>query len=102
MSKKEIQSLEQYLEKKFEMLQEENIQHRSAQHSDLLKLILENTKMTKEIREHPIFKAWEDGKTLYKFVKWGGLALVALSTVLLAIKNGGLFIRDIIHYIQGK
>src|SRR3546814_9894881 len=33
MSNKEIHALEEYLNKEFEKLREENIQHRSAQHS---------------------------------------------------------------------
>ena len=86
-------------------LDEKMIQQRSAHHSDLLrqiqsveKKIDENTVMTKELREHPIFKAWNDGKTIVKFMKWGGIALIGISTVLVAIKNGGSIIKEYLKF----
>jgi hypothetical protein len=82
-------------------LDEKMIQQRSSHHSDLLRQILavekkidENTVMTKELREHPIFRAWNDGKTIVKFMKWGGIALIGLSTLIVAIKNGGSILKE--------
>lgn len=87
-------------------LDEKMVQQRSSHHSDLLKQILsvekkidENTVMTKELREHPIFKAWNDGKTIVKFMKWGGIVLIGLSTFLVAIKNGGATIKEYLKFI---
>jgi hypothetical protein len=89
-------------------LDEKMIQQRSSHHSDLLKQILElkqdvsagikkideNTTLTTELRQHPIFKAWDDGKTIMKFMKWGGIALIGLSTLIVAIKNGGSILKE--------
>lgn len=84
-------------------LDEKMIQQRSSHHSDLLREIIsikkeiaENTLITKELREHPIFKAWNDGKTIAKLIKWGGYALIGVSTVLVAIKNGGAILKEYI------
>lgn len=82
-------------------LDEKMIQQRSSHHSDLLKEILgvkneiaENTRITTELRQHPIFKAWNDGKTVAKFIKYGGIAIIGLSTLIVAIKNGGSIIKE--------
>lgn len=84
-------------------LDEKMIQQRSSHHSDLLKQILdvkneikENTQITSELRQHPIFKTWDDGKTIVKFVKWGGIALIGLSTLIVAVKNGGSILKEYI------
>lgn len=108
-----MQHLEQLLEKKFKELEEIGIQQRSGHHSDLLREIQRvnkdlndkidtNTKLTEDIRNHPMFKAWETGKTMWKLGKWGGLAIIGASAVLVAIKNGGEVIRDIIYFLTRK
>lgn len=86
-------------------LDEKMVQQRSSHHSDLLKEILdikkeiaENTKVTTELAKHPIFKAWNDGKTIVKFIKYGGIAIIGLSTLIVAIKNGGSILKEYIKF----
>lgn len=88
-----------------EDLKEQNTQQRSSHHSDLLKQIVdvkkeiaENTKLTIELSKHPMFKAWNDGKTIAKFIKWGGIAIIGVSTLIVAIKNGGSIIKEYLKF----
>lgn len=94
---------------------EKSIQQRSGHHSDLLrqikeldkkiddntrmtqentKMMSENTRVTTDLAKHPIFKAWNDGKTIAKIIKWGGYTLIGASAVLVAVKNGGSIIKE--------
>lgn len=103
MSHDELSQLKNLIEEKFVELDEKSVQQRSSHHSDLTRQILlldkkidENTKITTDLTKHPIFKAWNDGKTIAKLIKWGGYALIGVSTVLIAIKNGGAILKEYI------
>lgn len=91
-------------------LDEKMVQQRSSHHSDLLREIIaikkdietntqvteNNSKMIVSLSAHPIFKAWDDGKILFKVIKWGGIALIGVSAVLVAIKNGANIVKDVL------
>lgn len=99
--KEDIEIIKHTLQEQLQLLEEKSIQQRSGHHSDLLrhiqqieKKVDENTEITKELKSHPIFKAWNDGKTIVKFIKWGGIGLIGISTLLASIKNGGTIIKE--------
>lgn len=103
MTSHDIQKLTEVIQAQLELLEEKSIQQRSAHHSDLLRYMQqienkvdENTHITKELKSHPIFRAWNDGKVIVKFIKWGGIALIGISTLLVAIKNGGSILKEYI------
>lgn len=99
----DIDTLKEVIQEQIQFLEEKSIQQRSGHYSHLLnhiqqieKKVDENTQITKELKSHPIFRAWNEGKTIVKFIKWGGIALIGLSTVLVAVKNGGSIIKEYI------
>ena len=94
MSHDEISQIKNFIRDEFEALKSVHHSEFTGQIIQLQKEIKENTELTQKVLNHPIFKAWNDGKTIVKFMKWGGIALIGLSTLVVAIKNGGSVIKE--------
>ena len=99
MERKDLQNL---IKEFLEEVKHNNVQQQSASNSQLLKMINDNTVITKEIKEqlqeirdHQLFKLWEDGKGTIRLLKWVAVPIIAILAFLASLKDGFSIIKRI-------